>query len=125
MLRFLLRLAISAAVIFGVAYFSKGVLLEVDSFWWALLLAAVLGIVNAVIKPVISFLSLPVTIVTLGLFALVINAAMLALAVALTPGVRTTGFWATIAAAVIISVVTSLTTGWLEREPRKLAKSGA
>jgi putative membrane protein len=119
MLRFVIRLLISGAVIFGVSYLSQGRLLQVDSFGWAVLMAFVLGIVNAVIKPVIGFLSLPVTILTLGLFSLVINALMLAIAAALVPGVSTTGFWATVLAALIISVVTSLTTGWLERGPAR------
>lgn len=117
-MRFVLRLLISAVVIFGVSYLSKGILLEVDSIGWALLMAFVLGIVNAVIKPVISLLSLPVTILTLGLFSLVINALMLAASAAVVPGVRTTGFWSTILAALVISAVTSLLTRWLEREPR-------
>lgn len=116
MLRFIVRLLISGAVIFGVSYLSQGRLLQVDGFGYAVVLAFVLGIVNAVIKPVIGFLSLPVTVLTLGLFSLVINALMLAIAAALVPGVSTTGFWATIGAALIISIVTSISTGWLERE---------
>jgi putative membrane protein len=116
MLRFALRLLIAGAVIFGVAYFSGGTLLQVDSFVWAIVMAFVLGIVNAVIKPVIQFFALPVTIVTLGLFSLLINAGMLAISAAFVPGVRTTGFWATVLAALIISIVTSLSTGWLERD---------
>jgi putative membrane protein len=119
MLRFIIRLLLSGAVIFGVSYLSQGRLLQVDSFGWGVLMAFVLGIVNAVIKPVIGFLSLPVTILTLGLFSLVINALMLAIAAALVPGVSTTGFWATVLAALIISVVTSLSTGWLERGPAR------
>jgi len=114
MLRFFLRMLIAGAVIFGVSYFSGGALLEVDTFVWALVMALALGLVNAVIKPLISFFALPVTIITLGLFSLLINAAMLALAAAVVPGVRTTGFWATVLAALIISIVTSLTTSWLE-----------
>jgi putative membrane protein len=117
MIRFIIRLLICAAVAFGVSYLSQGRLLQVDGFGWAVLFAFILGIVNAVIKPVIKLFSLPVTIVTLGLFSLVINAAMLAISAALVPGVRTTGFWATIAAAFIISVVTSITTSWLEPKP--------
>lgn len=116
MIRFIIRLLISGIVIFAVSYLSQGRLLQVDGFWWAVLLAFVLGVVNAIIKPIISLLSLPVTILTLGLFSLVINALMLALAAALVGGVTTTGFWATILAALIISVVTSLATGWLERD---------
>jgi putative membrane protein len=118
MVRFALRLLIAGAVIFGVSYFSGGTLLQVDSFVWALVMAFVLGIVNAVIKPVIQFFALPVTIVTLGLFSLLINAGMLALSAAFVPGVRTTGFWATVLAAVIISIVTAVTTSWLERDEK-------
>lgn len=118
MLRFLLRLLIAGAVIFGVASFSGGTLLQVDTFVWAVVMALVLGVVNAVIKPVINLLALPVTILTLGLFSLLINAGMLALAAAVVPGVRTTGFWATVLAALIISVITSVTTSWLERDAK-------
>jgi putative membrane protein len=116
MIRFIVRLLISGAVIFGVSYLSNGALLQVDAFGWAVLMAFALGIVNAFIKPVIAFFALPVTIITLGLFSLLINAGMLALAAAVVPGVRTTGFWSTVLAALIISVVTSLATGWLERK---------
>lgn len=118
MVRFVLRLLIAGAVIFGVAYFSGGTLLQVDSFVWALVMAFVLGVVNAVIKPVIQFFALPVTILTLGFFALLINAGMLAMSAAVVPGVRTTGFWSTVLAAVIISVVTAVTTSWLERDEK-------
>ncbi len=116
MTRFIIRLLISGAVIFGVSYLSGGTLLQVDSFGWAVALAFVLGVVNAIIKPVVALFALPVTILTLGLFSLLINAAMLSLATMAVPGVSTTGFWATILASIIISVVTSLATGWLERE---------
>lgn len=115
MVKFLVRLLISAAVIFAVAYFSNGALLRVSSFGWAIVLAIVLGIVNAVIRPVVNLLSLPVNILTLGLFSLVINALMLAIAAALTPGVQTAGFWATVLAALIISVVTSVLDGLIDR----------
>lgn len=116
MVRFILRLLISAVVIFSVSYFSNGALLKVESFEWAVALAVVLGIVNAVIKPFVHLLALPVTIVTLGLFSLVINAAMLALAAQFLPGISTEGFWATLLAALIISVLTSVFTKWTERD---------
>lgn len=114
-MKFLIRLLIAAAVIFAVAYFSNGALLRVSNFGWAIVLAIVLGIVNAVIRPIVNFFSLPVNILTLGLFSLVINALMLAIAAALTPGVQTAGFWATVLAALIISVVTSLADSLVDR----------
>ena len=121
MARFVLRLLISGAVIFAVSRLSGGTLLQVESFGWAVVLAFVLGIVNAIIKPIVHLLTFPVTVLTLGLFSLLINAAMLALATMVVPGTSTNGFWATILAAIIISVVTSLSTRWLEREDSNVA----
>ncbi|MRS11648.1 MAG: phage holin family protein [Actinobacteria bacterium] len=114
-MRFLIRMAASAAAIFGVAYLSGGSLLEVDSFWPAAVVAAiVLALVNAIIKPIVKLLALPVTILTLGLFALVINAGMLYLVAAIVDGVHTTGFLQTVAASVIISIVSSVVGGLTE-----------
>lgn len=117
-MRFVLRMAISAAAIFGVAYLSNQTLLQVKEFWPAALIAALLlALVNAVVKPIVSLLSLPVTILTLGLFSLVINALMLYLVAYLVgPGVNTTGFLQTVAAALIIAVVTSIGSKLVEKK---------
>jgi putative membrane protein len=115
-MKFVLRMVVSAAVIFGVAYLSGGWLLEVDSFVAALWAAVVLSVVNAFVRPVVKLLSLPITVLTLGLFALVVNAAMIYLVAWIVPGVHTTGFFATIVAAIIISAVTSLFTGLIDKD---------
>lgn len=118
-MKFLLRMLVSAGVIFGVAYLSSGSLLQVDSFWpGAVVAAVVLALVNALVKPIVHLISLPVTILSLGLFALVINAFMLTLVAAVVPGVSTVGFLQTLLAAIMISVVTSVLTNWLESEDR-------
>lgn len=70
--------------------------------------AFLLGIANAVVRPVLIILTLPITIVTLGLFLLVINAAMLGLVALILPGFHVAGFWAALFAALIVSV-----TGWI------------
>jgi putative membrane protein len=76
---------------------------------WTLLGAALLlGIVNAVLRPVLVLLTLPVTVVTLGLFVLVINAAMLALVAWVFEGFTIAGFWPALFGAIIVSL-----TGWL------------
>lgn len=76
---------------------------------WTLLGAALLlGIVNAVLRPVLVLLTLPVTVVTLGLFVLVINAAMLALVAWVFEGFTIAGFWPALFGAIVVSV-----TGWL------------
>ncbi|MCX8007079.1 MAG: phage holin family protein [Coriobacteriia bacterium] len=108
-MRFVIRMLVSAGAVFGVAYLSDGALLHVDSFWPAAVYAAVvLAIVNAVVKPVVRVLALPVTILTLGLFALIINALMLYIVDWVVPGVSTTGFWQTVVASLAISVVSSV-----------------
>jgi len=70
--------------------------------------AFLLGIANAVVRPVLIILTLPITIVTLGLFLLVINAAMLGFVALILPGFHIAGFWPALFAALIVSV-----TGWI------------
>lgn len=107
-MKFIIRLLISALVIFGVAYLSGGWLLAVESFAAALWAALVLAVVNAVVRPVVGLLSLPITIITFGLFALVLNALMIYLVAWIVPGVETTGFFPTLIAALIISISTAV-----------------
>jgi putative membrane protein len=67
--------------------------------------ALLLGIVNAVVRPIVVVLTLPFTLLTLGLFLLIVNAAMLGLVAAFLPGFRIDGFWPAFWAAIIVSVV--------------------
>ncbi|MGO1181493.1 MAG: phage holin family protein [Micrococcaceae bacterium] len=76
-------------------------------------LAAVFGVINAIVRPVVAFLSLPITCLTLGLFTLVINAAMLALTAWLSNlffpfQLEISGFWAALFAALVISLVSAI-----------------
>jgi putative membrane protein len=76
---------------------------------WTLFGAAILlGLVNAVVRPVLVILTLPITILTLGLFLLVINAATLSLVASLFQGFTIEGFWSALLGAIVISI-----TGWL------------
>ena len=68
----------------------------------------VLGVVNAIVRPLLVVLTLPITILTLGLFLLVINAATVALVAWLIPGMRLDGFWSACATAIVVSVVSWL-----------------
>ncbi len=72
-----------------------------------LLVAVVLGVLNAVVRPIIVLLTLPVTVVTLGLFVLVINAAMVMLAARIVPGFTVIGFWWALAFSVVMWAVQS------------------
>ena len=99
-MRFILRLVFNALIALGAAYLLPNFFIE--SFWWALAFALILGILNAIIGPIIRLLTLPLTVLTLGLFALVINAILVWLTVWLLPGVEIVGFWTTVLAAIII-----------------------
>jgi putative membrane protein len=84
-------------------------------FFWVVLevlfAALVLGFVNAVVRPVLVLLTLPITIVSLGLFLLVLNAAMLGLAALIVPGFLVDGFWTALLGAVIVSL-TGIVANW-------------
>jgi putative membrane protein len=75
-----------------------------------MLVAVVLGVLNAVVKPIFVLLTLPVTVLTMGLFILVINAAMVLLAAKIVPGFTVNGFWWALAFSVVMSLVQGLLT---------------
>ncbi len=83
-----------------------------------ILVAAVLGLVNALVRPIVRLFSLPITIATLGLFSLIINALMLLLAAALSSVLSIEGFGTAIVGALVISVVSALL-NWLVIDRRK------
>lgn len=90
---------IASALLPGLSFTSGGSLL---------LAAFLLGIVNAVVRPLVIFLTLPITILTLGIFLFVINALMLMLVAALLDGFLLSGFWAALFGSLIVSI-----TSWL------------
>jgi putative membrane protein len=104
MMKLLIRLVINMAAILAIAYLFPS-LVWVDSVWSALGAAFLLGIVNAIIRPLFILLTLPLTLVTLGLFLLVINALMLWLVAGLIGGFHVSGFWGAFFGAILISLV--------------------
>ncbi|MBI2476640.1 phage holin family protein [Candidatus Uhrbacteria bacterium] len=104
------RLLITTAALFGIAYLVPG--FHVDSMWTALIAALVIGVINAVLRPILTILTLPITILTLGLFSIVINALLLWLASSLVPGFSIDTFWSAALSAILLWVV-SLGTNWL------------
>lgn len=100
---FLVHWIVVACSLWVAAYLVRGVSFASGT---ALLLAAlVLGLINALIRPIIFFLTLPITIVTLGLFIFVVNGIAFALAAALVPGFTVTSLWSAILGALVVSVV--------------------
>jgi putative membrane protein len=94
---------VSALAIIASAYILPGV--HVAGFTTALVLALVLGIINAVIKPVLVILTLPINVITLGLFTLVINALLILLATLIVPGFKVDGFWWALIFGVVLSLI--------------------
>ena len=99
----LIRWLILTAAILEGDWLVEGIV--VTGFWAAFFAAAILGFLNVFFKPILIILTLPVNILTLGLFTLVINAALLKIASALIPGFDVQGFWPAVLGAVIVSVV--------------------
>lgn len=103
MTRFILRAAIAAVGLWLATEWIQG--LSIDTPMTLVVAAVLLGIVNAFIRPLLILLTLPFTVVTLGLFLLVVNAAMLGLVAALLPGMHVAGFWAAFWGALVVSIV--------------------
>lgn len=103
---FLIRLVIVAVAALASAYLLPGA--SIKNFWSALVFALLLGIANAIVKPVLLLLTLPINILTLGLFTLVINTLIVLLIDALMTGFNTSGFLAAFLFSVILSVITWL-----------------
>jgi len=103
MVGFLLRAAITALGLWVASEILSG--LVFDSTSKLVVAAILLGIVNAIVRPLAFILTLPITVVTLGLFLLVLNAGMVALVAWVVPGFAISGFWTAVGAALIVSLV--------------------
>lgn len=105
-MKLLLKWILSAVDILLAAYLLPGVYIR--DFKTALLVALVLGIINVTIKPVLFILTLPVTVLTLGLFVLILNALMIYLVTALVPGFYITSFWWALLFGLLVSIFNSI-----------------
>src|SRR5882672_1484733 len=94
---------INAVALMAVAYLLPGI--AVSSFVTALVAALVLGLVNAVIRPILILLTLPVTLLTLGLFIFIINGLLFWMVANLIVGFHVAGFWSAVGAALLYSVI--------------------
>lgn len=102
-MKLILTWLLAACALLAVAYLYPGV--EVRSFGSALIAAAVIGLFNMLLRPVLVILTLPVTIVTLGLFLFVINALLFWAAASVLDGFFVAGFWAAMLGSIIYSVL--------------------
>jgi putative membrane protein len=104
--RFLLTWVLTALALVITANLVPG--FKIDSFPAALIAAVVLGLVNAIIRPILVLLTLPITIVTLGLFLFIVNALTIWLAGSITPGFIVTGFVPALVGSIVLTIVASV-----------------
>src|SRR5271154_5322418 len=103
LLSIIFTILISSVAVFVTAHILPGV--HVDNFGTALIAAIVLGVINTFIRPILFLLTLPINILTLGLFTLVIVALCVMLASALVPGFKVDGFWWALAFGIVMWLV--------------------
>jgi len=112
----LIRWIINAGALILMSYVIEGI--EVDHLLSAFVAAAVLGIINAVLRPILILLTLPITLLTLGLFVLVINGLMLSIAASVVKGFHVNGFWAAVFGALFLSVVSGIANAFINERGR-------
>jgi putative membrane protein len=110
MKRFLIHWLVIALALWVTAYILPGV--DVDSTQALAIAAIVLGLVNALIRPLLTILTLPITILTLGLFHLVVNGLTFLLASKLVSGFHVAGIWWAVLGALLVSIISSFVGGF-------------
>jgi putative membrane protein len=116
-MRFLLKLLLNGVALIVADWLIDG--LHLADVTTAIIAGVILGLVNALVKPVLFILTLPFTLITLGLFLFVLNAICLALAARLVPGFEIDGWWPAFWGALIVTVVSWLLNGLIPGEENK------
>jgi putative membrane protein len=107
-MEFVLKLIISTLAVLITAYLLPGVEIVDNNFFTAITVAAVLAFLNAVVKPIMVILTIPITLFTLGFFLLVINAFIIIIASKIVDGFHVNGFWWALLFSLILSLITSI-----------------
>jgi putative membrane protein len=102
-MQILLRWLLSAMAIIITAKIIPGI--QVASFWLSLWIALILGLINAIIRPLLILITLPINIFTLGLFTLVINGLLVLLASSIIKGFTVSGFWTAVLFSIVLSII--------------------
>ena len=112
----IIRWLILTAAIMVTSYFMEGI--HVSGFFSAFFAAAILGILNAFFRPILIILTLPINILTLGLFTFVINAILLMMVSGVIPGFEVKGFWSALFGSLFISIVSWLLNSFIDEHGR-------
>lgn len=105
-MNFILNIVVTAIAVLLVANFLPGV--HVDTFSTSLLVAIVLAFMNSIVKPILTILTIPITLVTMGLFLIAINGIIILMTDKLIDGFEVNGFWWALIFSFILSIVTSI-----------------
>ena len=116
-MRLLLVWLINSVALFALPYVFPWV--TVDTFWTALIAALVLGLINALIRPILVLLTLPVTILTLGLFIFVINGLLFWMVASWLEGFEVAGFWSGVLGAIVYSLISWLLSALVLRDANR------
>jgi len=103
---FIIRLIVSAFALLLVAHFVPGI--EISGLYPAVVSALVLGLLNAIVRPILVVLTLPITIVTLGIFIFIINAALFLFVASFVEGFTVDSFWIALVGSILVSVINSI-----------------
>lgn len=106
-MRFLLNILVTSLAVFFTAFLLKGGI-HLENYTTAILVALVLVLLNSFLKPILVFFTIPFTIVTFGLFLIVINATIILIAGKLVSGFKVEGFWWAVGFSIILSIITSI-----------------
>ena len=115
-MKLILKLLINAVAVFIIAHVLNGV--SVDGYVTAIIVAVVLSILNVLVKPILVILTLPITIITLGLFLLVINAAIILLADKLIDGFAVNNIWTAIVFSILLMILQSILNSVLKEDKK-------
>lgn len=113
-MNFLIRLLITAAVAYGLSYFLSGI--HIADLTTAFIFALVLAILNAIIKPILVLLTLPITIFTLGLWLFILNGIIILIADKFIDGIQVDGILWALVFSLLLSVISSVLTTLLDRK---------
>ena len=109
-----LRLLFNALGLVAIAEFVPGI--SVTGFYPALIAALTLGLLNTIVRPVLFILTLPITLLTLGLFTFVLNAALFWFVASFIEGFQVSGFWYALLGSLLMSIISSIGARWIKAE---------
>lgn len=115
-MNFIVRILISTLAVLATNWLLPDRMVHVDNFTTAIIIALVLAFLNSVVKPIFIILTIPVTVISMGLFLLVINAVIILLADYFIEGFKVNGFWAALIFSIVLTIINSIFNGIKKRD---------